>query len=161
MEHSIDLKTFGARLAARRKVKNLTQKRLGEMVSVSPQVIHNLEVGANKKLDPETLKGLCFVLQCTSDYLFGLSQNPDKTKDELIEAVRYAPESMAGYATESKDLLFQDRELAKLMFECSKRLPKKDMKLLKEIIDSFLRANPAKPQIGSSKKAIKEQPPTT
>lgn len=144
MEHSIDLKTFGARLAARRKVKNLTQKRLGEMVSVSPQVIHNLEVGANKKLDPETLKGLCFALQCTSDYLFGLSQNPDKTKGELIEAVRYAPESMAGYATESKDLLFQDGELAKLMFECSKRLPKKDMKLLKEIIDSFLRANPDK-----------------
>lgn len=130
-------------------------------MSVSPQVIHNLEVGANKKLDPEILKGLCFALECTSDYLFGLSQNPDKTKDELIEAVRYAHESMAGYATESKDLFLQDRELAKLMFECSKRLPKKDMKLLKEIIDSFLRANPVKPQIGSSKKAIKEQPPTT
>lgn len=65
------------RIKKQRNKLRFTQKQLAEKVGVSPQVISNWERGYT---DPsaEDIARLAEVLECTSDYLLGVTDNINK-----------------------------------------------------------------------------------
>ena len=94
---------FGDRLKERHEDKGLTQQQLGKLINVSDATVNRYE----KELrEPgiETIKLLSKVLDCTTDYLLGLSDQhrPDSTKnDEEIELdFRIAANNEDGYGQE-------------------------------------------------------------
>jgi transcriptional regulator with XRE-family HTH domain len=66
---------IGNRLKERREDKGLTQQQLGELVNVSDATINRYERNLREP-GIETIKLLAKVLDCTSDYLLGLSSQP-------------------------------------------------------------------------------------
>lgn len=62
---------FGERLSKARKQANISQKKLGEMMLVSQQVVGAWERKATS-VNGETLKKLSEVLSVTTDYLLGI-----------------------------------------------------------------------------------------
>lgn len=72
------------RIREQRKKMRYTQKELANKVSVSPQVISNWERGYTEP-SAEDITKLAEVLDCTSDYLLGRSDQPDtKLKTEAL-----------------------------------------------------------------------------
>ncbi|WP_339212998.1 helix-turn-helix domain-containing protein [Solibacillus sp. FSL W8-0372] len=74
---------IGARIKEQRQKNRYTQKMLADKVSASPQVISNWERGYT---DPsaEDISRLSEVLDCSSDYLLGKSNNPTQTKNSKV-----------------------------------------------------------------------------
>ena len=70
---------FNIRLKDLRKSRKLTQKQVAAGIEISERRYIDLETG---KYQPsfETLRSLCEYFQCSSDYLLGLSDNPDSHK---------------------------------------------------------------------------------
>ena len=65
------MKIFAERLREERKIKNLSQKQLGEVLNVTQQAIAKME---SEKSQPsfEDLVKLCIFFNVSSDYLLGL-----------------------------------------------------------------------------------------
>jgi len=75
------LKQMGERIYNRRKLLKFTQEELAEKMSVSTQMISNLELG-KKAIRPENLIKLCEVLNVSSDYIL-TGTNSDFTSEEF------------------------------------------------------------------------------
>ena len=67
--------SIGVRIKERRKQNNFTQKKLADLVSVSPQVISNWERGYTDP-DHNDVKRLADALDVSADYLLGKSDTP-------------------------------------------------------------------------------------
>lgn len=67
---------LGMRLKNRRLSLKLTQGELGEKVGVRKEAISKWESGTRQP-NPQTLKQLSDILECTTDYLMGKAQNPN------------------------------------------------------------------------------------
>jgi transcriptional regulator with XRE-family HTH domain len=65
--------SFGARLAAIRRERDLTQEQLGEGVGLGKAGVSSWEVGRTKP-DVEQCAQLCRFLKVSADRLLGLSQ---------------------------------------------------------------------------------------
>ena len=87
------LKDIGERIYNRRKHLKLTQEELAERLSVSTQMISNLELG-KKAIRPDNLVKLCVELDISADYcLFGGSR--DLVADGLYEKIlNLSPEEL-------------------------------------------------------------------
>lgn len=68
MSNEALLKEMGLRISQKRKAALLTQEQVAEKMSVSVQMISNLELG-KKAIRPENLIKLCEVLKVSSDYI--------------------------------------------------------------------------------------------
>lgn len=62
------LKDMGKRLSDKRKELGITQEKLAEKMSVSIQMISNMEQG-KKAIRPENLVKICNVLNISADYV--------------------------------------------------------------------------------------------
>lgn len=62
------LKDMGKRLSDKRKELGITQEKLAEKMSVSIQMISNMEQG-KKAIRPENLVKICKVLNISADYV--------------------------------------------------------------------------------------------
>lgn len=87
---------IGARIKEQRQKIRYTQKMLADKVSASPQVISNWERGYTEP-SADDISRLSEVLDCSSDYLLGKSNNPTQLsvskiseKDERDIAKRMA-----------------------------------------------------------------------
>lgn len=69
-----DRKEIGQRIASARGFKRMSQEALGESVGVSKQTISGWETGWRTP-DGEKLSLLCVILDCSADYLLGLSDD--------------------------------------------------------------------------------------
>ena len=67
---------LGIRLKDRRLFLKLTQGELGEKVGVRKEAISKWESG-KRQPNPQTLKALSDILECTTDYLMGKADNPN------------------------------------------------------------------------------------
>ena len=75
MKETDILKQMGERIYHRRKLLKLTQEELAERMSVSTQMISNLELG-KKAIRPQNLIKLCDVLNVSADYILtGVNRN--------------------------------------------------------------------------------------
>ncbi|MED4461817.1 helix-turn-helix domain-containing protein [Metabacillus fastidiosus] len=91
---------FGDRIRKLRKEKGLTQEELGKQINVTKVSISGYENG-NRTPDTETLQRLADVLETSTEYILGRTENPngliekderdiakriDKMRKDLIEA---------------------------------------------------------------------------
>ena len=71
--------TVSQRLLQLRNERNLTQKDIIKDIGISLRAYRYYEHG-DRNPDSETLIKLCEYFQCSSDYLLGLSDNPNLHK---------------------------------------------------------------------------------
>lgn len=95
--------SFGSRLKERREDKNLTQLQLGKLINVSDATINRYERDLREP-SIETIKLLSKVLDCTTDYLLGLTNQPSpppppKEDDKDLD-IRIAANNDDGYGQE-------------------------------------------------------------
>lgn len=78
---------IGPRLREKQEQAGYTQEKLGELCSLSPRFIANIELGDSTfSLDP--LRVVCRVLSCSSDYLlFGNSVDNGAWSDVISQLV--------------------------------------------------------------------------
>ena len=85
------------RIKELRVASGMKQKDLGKLLNLSPTAISNYEQGV-REIDAPTIRTLCEIYSCTSDYLLGLSdlQAPELTaaEQELVAAWRKAPKEI-------------------------------------------------------------------
>lgn len=67
---------LGERLLISRRRKGLTQRELGELVGVSPYTIARIEQGRAPQILTGALERISRVLEVTTDFLLGLSDDP-------------------------------------------------------------------------------------
>ena len=83
-------------LRAKREMK---QSELGEMLNVSRTAISNYEAEI-REIDAPTIRQLCEIFGCTSDYLLGISGAPVSSisnEDALVlDAYHAAPDEIRG-----------------------------------------------------------------
>jgi transcriptional regulator with XRE-family HTH domain len=72
----LDLPEFGRRLTVIRQALDLTQEQVADKLGAARSWISELERGRQRGLAAETVVRLCRALDCTSDYLLGLSDDP-------------------------------------------------------------------------------------
>lgn len=64
------METFNEKLKQLRNGMNLSQKQIAEKLGITRSAYANYEQGTREP-DFETLKKICFLFDCTSDYLIG------------------------------------------------------------------------------------------
>ena len=64
------METFSEKLKQLRNGVNLSQKEVAQKLGVTRSAYANYEQGTREP-DFETLKKICFLFDCTSDYLIG------------------------------------------------------------------------------------------
>ena len=71
--------TFGEKIRNLREDANLTQEQLGKQVNMTQRKVSCIE---HNQYEPsiEDIKALCSFFKVSSDYLIGLSNNPEKQK---------------------------------------------------------------------------------
>ncbi len=67
---------IGQRLRSKREQANYTREQLGELCSLSPRFIANIELG-DSTFSLDTLMTVCRVLSCSADFLL-FGDNVDK-----------------------------------------------------------------------------------
>lgn len=81
---------IGARIRIRREQAELTREKFGELCSLSPRFIANVELG-DSAVSVDTLMVICQVLSCSSDYiLFGIA--PDDIWSDTVTTLRRIPD---------------------------------------------------------------------
>ena len=85
------------RIKLLREEKGMKQSDLAVAMAVSRQTVSNYEI-ETRQLDPDTIRKLCDIFDCTSDYLLGLSsQRHAQISDAdaaIVAAYHAAPESV-------------------------------------------------------------------
>ena len=71
--------TFCNRIKEIRILKNIKQTELAEFLNIQPRALRFYESG-EREPNFETLINICKYLNVSSDYLLGLSDNPDINK---------------------------------------------------------------------------------
>lgn len=74
-------KELGEKIKRIRRLRNLTQEQLAEIIDISPRSLSNIEVGTSF-VKAETLERIIDSLNITTEELF--ANEHIKTKDELI-----------------------------------------------------------------------------
>lgn len=80
------------RLKKCRKDQGLTQAELAKRSYLSKNTISNLERGITRNLKSDEIKLLSYALMVSEDYLTGESNERNKNKDGLIQAISFLPE---------------------------------------------------------------------
>lgn len=84
---------LGERLLLSRRRRGLTQKRLGELVELSPFTIARIEQGRAPQILTGALERLSRVLQVSTDYLLGLSDHPHRVSGDTEETTELTQEA--------------------------------------------------------------------
>lgn len=95
------------RIKERRKMKHLTQKELAEKVLVSPQVISNWERGYTSPNGGD-LSRLAATLDCSADFLLGLTNEPHHKFSDIIFKAGMVVEFGANKWTMKKDTTWEE-----------------------------------------------------
>lgn len=78
---------IGCRLREKREQAGYTREKLGELCSLSPRFIANIELG-DSTFSLDSLMTVCRVLSCSSDYLLFGSSIDSKAWDEPVSKLR-------------------------------------------------------------------------
>ena len=81
------------RIKERRLKLKLTQKQLAEIINVQHQTVSKYENGINSP-DSQMLNKLSGILDCTTDYLLGKTDNPNNSiykSDNIVLEIKETP----------------------------------------------------------------------
>lgn len=73
---------IGRRIAELRESKNISQTELASRININRSVLNRIELGTRPARDLE-LKGIANVLDVSTDYLVGNTDNPNSTDDDM------------------------------------------------------------------------------
>ena len=79
---------IGKRLRKKREHAGYTRERLGELCSLSPRFIANIELG-DSTFSLDSLMVICRTLSCSSDYLLFGSESRDQAWDDTVAKIRH------------------------------------------------------------------------
>ncbi len=80
---------IGHRLRAKREQAGYTREKLGELCSLSPRFLANIELG-DSTFSLDSLMTVCRVLSCSADYLlFGDQINSDDWEETLSKVKHF------------------------------------------------------------------------
>lgn len=130
---------LGFRLKSLRIEQGFTQEELGNLVGLTKQAISRMEKNKNKYSDNELIKRIAYNLKCTPDYLLGLSDEKNTLKNNKKQVISFDPD--AEIKKRIEDLYFKDKELVNLVLECQDKLNKKDIQIIKRIMESLIEVN--------------------
>ena len=124
---------YNERIKEQRKKLRYTQRQLADKINVSPQVISNWERGYTEP-SSEDIKKLSAILDVSSDYLLGLSD--DKTRNNFLLP---ANKTFDEHVDDLIDEIIDERslEITESKREEVKSLVFKVNKLSKEDYDTF------------------------
>ena len=92
---------IGRRLRRRRENAGYTRERLGELCSLSPRFIANIELG-DSTFSLDSLMTICQVLSCSSDHLlFGAETGDGSPWADTISRIRSSTPAMSRRSTRS------------------------------------------------------------
>lgn len=91
--------TFGDKLREARLQKGLTQEQLAQQIGVAKSTLTGYEKG-NREPDVFKIKRILEILEVDSDYLLGVSREPEQQ-----EATEYGPEGYTLLNSESKKIV--------------------------------------------------------
>ncbi|MFJ7916075.1 MULTISPECIES: helix-turn-helix domain-containing protein [unclassified Lysinibacillus] len=139
---------YNERIKEHRKKLRYTQRQLADKINVSPQVISNWERGYTEP-SPEDIKKLSSVLDVSSDYLLGLSDEPEKTtyrnnfQGELLPPNKTLDEHIDDIIDEiieeqKLEINPRKREITKNITLKASQLSKEDFNILNQLLDSLL-----------------------
>lgn len=74
------IKDLGKRLQEQRIKMSLSQKKVANLINVSPSLISNYEA-SERSPSLENLVALAALFHCSTDYLLGVDKTPMKTLD--------------------------------------------------------------------------------
>lgn len=95
------MKQFYERLKELRNEKKLSQKALSELIFVSQQTVAKWEKN-NSTPNPDALIKICQVLDCSSDYLLGISETK-KAPLQMQESLTADEQKLLNYFKELND----------------------------------------------------------
>ena len=127
--------TFATRLKELRLSNGYSQKQLAEQIEVTAQSVSLWERGPRKP-DNKTIGLLCFALNCTKEYLLGLTDEyeppmKDPTQEDLDWlACAEDDEVLTGMATQMCQLSAEMREMVKAVIKQAYRLDKMNDRLI-------------------------------
>ena len=78
---------IGRRLRFMREQAGYTREKLGELCSLSPRFIANIELG-DSTFSLDSLMSICRVLSCSSDYILFGTHEDDGPWDAVISKLR-------------------------------------------------------------------------
>ncbi len=81
--HLSGIPGLGARLAAARIQRDMTQLELARKARMAPRAISHFEVGARRP-SAANLRRLCIALGCSSDYVLGIGASFTKADAKLL-----------------------------------------------------------------------------
>lgn len=122
-------KEVGKRIHLARTNKGMTLKDLGNLIDVAESTAQRYEKGKIKSLDIKMIKKIATALGVSPSYLMGWG---DGVVKESSSQYYYLNDDVRELAQE----LFDNREL-KLVMDASRKLSKKSLTDLKNIIDSM------------------------
>ncbi len=99
----ISVKILSDRLKERRTNLGLTQGELSKKAYLSKNIISNIERGVTTSVSDRESLYLSYALVCTLDYLGGLSNDPDKFSDGVIEPFKIMPD--LDFANEIQEMI--------------------------------------------------------
>jgi transcriptional regulator with XRE-family HTH domain len=80
MTDKLNLEVLGERLRLRRQEQQLNQQALANLMDIPQSWISELENGKRHRVAADTLYRFCQALDCSLDYLAGLTDNPTPPK---------------------------------------------------------------------------------
>lgn len=83
---------IGKRIRRLRERRGMEQLELAQKVNISQSKMNKIETGFQKRIEPEILSDIARTLECTTDYLHGLSDNPHSTEEEDFQSFINNPE---------------------------------------------------------------------
>ncbi|MFD2630468.1 helix-turn-helix domain-containing protein [Oceanobacillus kapialis] len=89
---------IGNRIIQLRERKNWSQRELAKRVSLNVSVMNRIELG-ERPVKGHELSQIATILETTTDYLVGRSENPSMTENEEFEAFRNDPSLERWYKT--------------------------------------------------------------
>lgn len=131
---------FGKRLASRRQEQGLTQHELAERIGISRGALSLYELG-KRNPDFETLEKIAQILNVSTDYLLGRTDDPrpidqinEENKQRITEALKNDPE--AAELLEFWEEL-KEREDLKLLFKQVRPLSDESIRRVIRIIKAI------------------------
>lgn len=133
------MKLVGKRIKERREELGYTQEQLGKLAKVNKYTISHLEnedyKTRSKKIDPEKLAD---ALQCTVDYLRGVSDSPIEYSDKTF--MPFSTDHIFVKSNELYKLVKNDIQLADNLIYMQKHFSAAEISTIKQLL-SVLRKN--------------------
>lgn len=128
---------LGNRVKELRNECGLTQGELGIRVGYTKQAISKIEKNQQRYDDFELIDKLAYELNCTRDYLIGLSNKKDELRNGLKPLLYRDPD--AELQKSLSEACLKNRNLAKVFIECAYKLNHGEQAIVINLLKLILR----------------------